>query len=264
MKLKLMGFLMALGLLTSCGSEDRTFSSVGLSVTGKVGEILVVCENDLWKSGLKECLDSNLTQFIMPYFPDVATFELIHKTPKHFNKGVQRYRNTLFLEIDKTLEGKAGVVERKDDVWATSQLVIEIKAGDFKTLTETCVQRLDQVHDLFEQREWSRIMEQYQRSPNGLIRKKVEENFGIELALPSQSRLLTTRNNFYRIEFPSISRPIEFVGTGSQDAGNVLSGVMIYQYDFIDSSQLTLESLLRARDTMPLPKLTGCTWEHNT
>ena len=78
----------------------RNFSNFN-TATGKVGEILVVTDKGVWDSDLKQCLDTNLTQWIMPYFPDVATFELFHKTPSHFEKGVKSYRNILFLKIDQ-------------------------------------------------------------------------------------------------------------------------------------------------------------------
>ncbi|MDB3907395.1 DUF4837 family protein [Crocinitomicaceae bacterium] len=107
--------LLFLFLSTSC---DNYKTQQGFStVTGKVGEILVVAENGVWESDLKECLDSNLTQWIMPYFPDVATFELIHKTPAHFEKGVKRYRNILFLKIDPKFKGKKGRIVKHKDVW---------------------------------------------------------------------------------------------------------------------------------------------------
>ena len=82
---------------SSCEINTKRFSSTGLTVTGNIGEILVVCDKAIWESEIKNYLDTNLTQWIMPYFPDVATFELVHKTPSHFDEGVKRFRNTLFI-----------------------------------------------------------------------------------------------------------------------------------------------------------------------
>lgn len=98
--------------------------------------------------------------------------------------------------------------------------------------------------------EWSRIVKQFKREENRLVQKEIKKNFGVDLALPDGARIVSKRNNFYRIEFPSGARPIEFVGSGTQEMGTVLSGVMIYQYDYKDSSQFTLQNLLKARDTM--------------
>ena len=102
-------------LMPSCDYISSRLKDGGILVTGKVGEILVVCEQDIWDSEIKKLLDSNLTQFIMPYYPDVATFELLHKTPDHFEKGSKRYRNTLFLTLDPSF--KTSKLDVNPDVW---------------------------------------------------------------------------------------------------------------------------------------------------
>ena len=83
------------------GCDEKNFS--GLNVTGKVGEILVVCDDAIWQKPLTNELDTALTQFIMPYWPDVATFELVHRNSKTFEGAIKRHRNILFLTVDKTL-----------------------------------------------------------------------------------------------------------------------------------------------------------------
>ncbi|NRA13520.1 MAG: DUF4837 family protein [Crocinitomicaceae bacterium] len=221
-----------------------------LTIAGKIGEILVVTDKGIWESDLKECLDTNLTQWIMPYLPDVATFQLIHKTPNHFSQGVKRYRNILFINIDPDYKGKNGSIVKRDDVWARGQLVVDITAKDYAQLVKTCSSGLDNVHDAFDEIEWRRLIINFDQTKTQTIRTKIKENFGIDVVLPSNSSIVTSRDNFYRIEFPPASRPIEFAGTGTQDVGAIFSGLMIYQYDFIDSIQFSHEALLKARDTM--------------
>lgn len=245
----LLGVLITL-LLSSCESNHSFRSGTGMNVTGKVGEILVVCDQALWESELKTCLDSNLTQWIMPYFPDVATFELIHKTPHHFTQGVKRWRNTLFLTIDPDYKGDKGSIVRKEDVWAKGQLLIEVTAKDFNQLVETCKQGMNDVHDEFDTFEWKRLIRQFEKSKTNVTINRIKENFGIDIVLPANSNIVWGSKNFYRIEFPAASRPIEFVGAGTEDPGTILSGMMIYQYDYLDSTQFAFEQLLRDRDTM--------------
>ena len=57
-------FLIGLFVLLSISSCDVKNLS-GLNVTGKVGEILVVCDDSIWASPVKAELDTALTQFIM-------------------------------------------------------------------------------------------------------------------------------------------------------------------------------------------------------
>ncbi len=243
-------FLVAISfafLFTKC-ETGRTMSK-GMAVTGKVGEILVVCDQAIWDSPIQETLDSQLVQYILPYLPDVPTFQLTHRTPKHFTQGVKRFRNTLFLNIDPSYKGKEGKIEKRKDVWAKGQLVIDVTGKDYNQLIAICRKGLGMVHEEFDNASWRRLLNNYKRNKPTHINKSIQENFGIDIALPSGSKLLTKRPNFYRIEFPEASRPIEFIGAG-EDVGAVLSGVMIYQYSFKDSSQFTLENLLKDRDTM--------------
>lgn len=252
-----MRFILLLALFASLGSScnfDRSkYQSSGTAVTGKIGEILVICDQDVWDAGLKACLDTNLTRFIMPYFPDVVTFELLHKTPQHFTQGVKRYRNTMFINVDPDYKGKKGIIEKRIGVWATDQLVIDVTAKDFNQLIETCQTGMLAVHQEFDNFEWRRIMKYYAESANPYIDERVKKNFGIKLALPDGANLVTYRTNFFRIEFQTASRPIEFVGGGGgggEDPGSISSGILIYQYDYRDSSQLAFNDLLQSRDTM--------------
>lgn len=237
-------------LLVNCESPNHKKMRSGASVTGKVGEILVVCDESIWNSEIKAHLDTGLTQWIMPYFPDVATFELVHRSPAQFTQGVKRFRNTLFLTIDSNHKGEKGKILKRDGVWAEEQMVIDITAKDYNQLLETVKLGVDEVHDIFDTNEWERLIRQFSHNGNNRVKDSLKKNFGIDVVLPQNSQLVWRTKNFYRIEFPASSRPIEFVGSGVQDAGSVLSGIMVYQYDYTDSSQFAFDELLRSRDTM--------------
>lgn len=232
-----------------CDSPNK-LSTSGLLATGKVGEIVVVCDNGIWESEIKNYLDTGLTRFITPYMPDVVTFELIHRTPERFVHGIRRHRNVLFLTVDPKHTGDHAKVEKRMDVWAKEQLVIDIIGSEFNQILEVCKEGMDAIHKEYDEYSWKRIMNRFKGVSLSYARDEVEKNFGVKVAIPKNSKLVTKRPNFYRIEFPEGSRPIEFVGSGSQDAGIILSGLMVFQYDFIDSTQLKFEKLLMARDTM--------------
>jgi hypothetical protein len=169
-------FLIIIFFLFSCGEK---YKNTGLQVTGKVGEILVVCDQAIWNSEIKAHLDSQLTQFIMPYFPDVTTFELIHRKTQNFDGAIRRHRNILFLDIDSKRKEKFGVIESRKDVWANRQLVINIKAKDYNQLLELCKEGMQAVHSQFDEIEWKRIMYNFQSQENRFIQRKINKNFGI-------------------------------------------------------------------------------------
>jgi hypothetical protein len=235
-------------LLFSC-NQKYSNSKFGLSVTGKVGEIMIVCDNAVWETNAKKYLDTNLTQFIMPYFPDVATFELIHRNPQEFEKGNKRWRNLIFIEINPNQKEEVEIT-KEFDTWAVNQLVVRIKAKDYNNLEEACKNSTKNVHNEFDQFEWKRILKQFEQENNSHINKKMSSNFGLTLSLPKGSKIVTSRKNFYRIEFPTETKPMEFDGGNGQTANFIQTGLLIYQYDFVDSSQFELKNLLRDRDTM--------------
>ena len=227
--------------LTSCDDSQ-------IYVTGKVGEILVVCDDAIWDSHIRNELDSGLTQFIMPYFPDVTTFELIHRNPRTFNGPIKRHRNILFLSVNP--EDTDGIVRYEENVWANRQTVIRLEGRDKNHLLQIVKSKIDKIHDQFDLKEWSRIRKYFAEQQDENINNKLATFFKIHLDLPYGSKIVAKRNNFFRIEIPEASRPIEFVGSGQQDVGTIYSGIMVYQYPFIDSSQLEFTPLMRARDTM--------------
>lgn len=247
--LTLLAAIATLFTFTQCDSIRPSGAKNGLHVTGNVGEIMVVCEPGIWNSEVKQHLDSGLTQFIMPFMPDVATFELVHRKPSRFEGSFKRFRNTLFVTIDPKHTGDKGKIELRKSVWAYGQTVVDIVAKDYPQLLETVKFGIGQVHDKFDKHEWTRIMERYQERPDLVIGSRLEKNFGINMSLPDGSKLVTNRTNFFRIEFPKTYRPIEF-GSEGVDAGGLHSGLLIYQYDYVDSTQLELERLLAARDIM--------------
>ena len=242
-------YLIGLSIILSFSSCDVKSLS-GLNVTGKVGEILVVCDDAIWASPVKSELDTALTQFIMPYFPDVPTFELVHRNSKTFDGAIKRHRNVLFLNLDKSHGDPNPIVESRKDVWANRQLVIEVTAKNLEQLYSFCANGLPEIHSQFDFAEWNRIRRYFAEKQSTFVNDKIAGNFGLHIELPDGSNVVASQPNFYRVQLPNASRPIEFLGTGQQDVGAIYSGVMIYQYPFIDSTQLTLKNLLQARDTM--------------
>lgn len=244
-------FALILVLASSCESPYGKKMATGIPSTGRVGEILVVCDEAIWNADeIKQALDSNLTQWILPYFPDVATFELIHRAPSHFDKGIRKHRNVLILKLDGAYAGEKGNITKEVGSYATDQVLIEVVAKNYDQLLETCKSGLQRVHEEFDKASWSRIMDRYKVQSNRFLVDEVKKQFGISLALPQGSKVVWRKQNFYRIELPNSAKPIEFVGTGSTDPGLIFRGIMVYQYNYEDSTQLTFEALAAARDTM--------------
>ena len=246
--MRIISALFLLWLFASCGS----YKDEGLHVTGNIGELLIVSDDAIWDSPeVKMALDSSLTRFIMPYFPDVTTFELIHRNHVSFDGGIKRHRNVLVINIIPGMGAKTAELNIVKDGWANDQAIMEINAKDQnQLLTFLKSNSMDIAHAYFEEREWKRILSKFGEEENEYIQDNVKKTFGININLPVGAGIVTSNKNFFRIEFPPASRPIEFPNIGRQDVGAIWEGVMIYQYDYTNPNQMKLENLLRARDTM--------------
>ena len=89
-------------------------------------------------------------------------------------------------------------------------------------------------------------MDRHKERANRFLNDEIKKQFGISLALPQGSKVVWRKQNFYRIELPNSAKPIEFVGTGSTDPGLIFRGIMVYQYNYEDTTQLTFEALTSA------------------
>ncbi|MBM3160004.1 MAG: DUF4837 family protein [Bacteroidetes bacterium] len=232
----------------SCGSYEYE----GIQVTGEIGELLIVAEDDVWNTPkVREALESALTKVIKPYFPTVKTFKLVHRIPSTFRGGIKRHRNILFINVSPELNKPQAELNFITDVWADNQSIMKINARDKNQLIQLLKSKtINQAHDYYEEREWKRTIKIFRKEQNDYVQGKIKKTFGIDIQLPEESRIVTSNKNFFRIEFPIKSRPIEFTNIGKQEAGIIQTGVMIYHYDYKEPGQLSLENLLRARDTM--------------
>jgi hypothetical protein len=75
MVIRALSILGLLALLGSFGCESSHNATVtrGLSVTGKVGDILVVCDQAVWNSEIKNYLDTGLTRRMVESLPQGLT-----------------------------------------------------------------------------------------------------------------------------------------------------------------------------------------------
>ncbi len=240
----------SIALVTVLASCEQTRIDGEVLTTGPVGDITVVCDNNLWTEEMIEMLDTTISPLITPYFPEVSTFKLLHKTPQKFETGNKQLRNLLFIEIDENFKEDKALIKVSLEKFATNQTLIKVKAGSLVQLKDAIVSRFkSEVFPYFDNDEWKRLQNSNSKINNKDINKELSKNFGIELDVPQGSKLVTSRANFYRIEFPVEAKGMD---TQGERGINIISqsGVLIYQYPILGDSSMTMKSLLMARDTM--------------
>jgi hypothetical protein len=243
-------FVFSIVVISTIISCDRTHIDGEVLTTGPVGDINVVCDNNLWTEEIIEMLDTTISPLITPYFPEVSTFKLLQKTPQHFENGNKQLRNLLFITVDENFkEDKASIIVSLEK-FATNQTLVRVVAGSLSQLKDAIATRFKlEVFPYFDNDEWKRLQNSNSKINNKDINIELSKNFGIELDVPQGSKLVTSRANFYRVEFPVEAKGMD---TQGERGINIISqsGVLIYQYPVLGDSSMTMKSLLMARDTM--------------
>lgn len=221
--------------------------------TGKPGQLVVVSENTIYTDEVSHLIDSVFEKNIRPYYPPEKKFEIFSRTPSDFDKGSKSLRNFIFLEIDKSIpKGEPKLIIRKN-YYSRTQLIADFRANNMNDLYNLLEDRIEKVYDMFDKQEWKREYLRHREANNKVIKGKLRNQFGIEFEIQSKARYESKDKMYAHIILPERSRQMEMEAGGgynSTKANFIQSGIMIWQYDFKDSSQLTPEYLMRARDSI--------------
>lgn len=269
LKLFLFVFLSFL-LLLSCGESDSNndlpqrekiaMDQEGVihggstaQYVGSAGELIVIAENTVLTPELYTFLDTTFGAYLLPYYPPQQKFEIKHISPDKFKSGSRRIRNLLMIELDENIEaGKPNMVIKKD-YFARTQLLTEIRAHSMNDLVELLHKEIEDLVQRYETQEWKREFYRHKKDNNQAVKKQLSKQFGISLELPKQARFESNKPSFAKIMFPDRSRQMEMQGSEQYSASKanfIQSGIMVWTVPFSDSSQLTPDYLMRARDTI--------------
>lgn len=227
--------------------------SSNLQYTGKAGELVVVCDNTIFTDEIFNALDSVFGDYIKPYYPPEKRFTLNQMNQDRYTKIGKRVRNLMKLEInDRVKKGDPQIIVKKD-FYARTQILTEILAHDNEDLLIATNTLLGEAAAIYDQQEWNREYIRHKEENNTVGRKKLSKQFGITLDLPIQGKYESIKSTFARISLPDRSRQMDIQADGgfsSAKANFIQSGIMIWSFDYKDSSQLTPEYLMKARDTI--------------
>ena len=147
---------MAAATLLLGGCKNSGGEKILPGVSGKAGEVAVVCSKTEWESEPGSTLRALLSDE-MPYLPQVEPmYDLFNVPQQAFNKIFQVHRNIIVIDTDKKYSSAA--MRIWSDVWARPQLVIEIDAPDAAQAAEIISQKGQKILSQLEITERSRVL----------------------------------------------------------------------------------------------------------
>jgi hypothetical protein len=251
MKTVIIFCLLALSI-GSC-NEFTKGNKGGALATGKPGEILVVCTDELWNSSELDSLIYALASEEEPYYPIEYKFTFHHKNVLGFNHLHKKVRNILIIEEQKNAQfspAKMSVIQNK---WVKGQTVVEIQFKDKKDLLHLVKYDAGRITKEFEIAEIQRNVHAFTNARMIPLQKRIHSKYGFKCAFPSGSKVLSEKDNFIRIDIPDRSREMKLDGGANyetQRANFILSSLLIWEQPYTSKEQLTKEALLAYQDSI--------------
>lgn len=167
-------------------------------ITGKAGELVVVMDDDNWKSTVGDTVFNVLSQHVYGLPQPEPMFNVVHVKSSAFTKIFQTHRNIVHVTIG---EGQAKSIQLKTDVWATPQVVVEISASTEQELIEIFSANASKIIDHVLNNEQQRVLKSYNAQLNAEVTNVVEAKFGLRMTIPKGYNLAREEENFLWIRY---------------------------------------------------------------
>ncbi|MCX2838503.1 DUF4837 family protein [Salinimicrobium sp. MT39] len=184
-------FFSVLFVLTGCGNgkEDPV---VIASSSGKINNLTVVMENDLWTGEVGEAVRRYLAAPVDGLPQEEPLFSLSQMPPEAY-QGFAR-KNRIFLHIQK---GQEPGIKMADDAYARPQKGILITGEDNEQIISLIDENAEKIISTFKKTE---LAEQQRRIRKSLKSdEKLEEQLGVSLKFPTAYRYAKETDDFFWI-----------------------------------------------------------------
>lgn len=169
------------------------------NISGKAGEVLVVCERPLWDMALKETVTGYLCDDC-PFLPQKEPlYNVVSTTPSNFGQMFQVHRNIILFNVNSGVNVPG--VTYKYDRWAAPQIVITVNAASMEEAVSLFDENHDKIMGAIEQKERERIIVNTRNYQQRDLAVAVKDFIGGDMVFPSGYSLKKKGNNFMWISY---------------------------------------------------------------
>lgn len=215
-------------LINACQSERKPILP---SPGGAPGEVLLVMEQGIWESEAGEAIQRVLNAACEGLPQHEPLYDIIQVPHKSFSKIFKQQRNIIVTKIGS--DQPEPKIRVQKNLWAKTQLLISISAPTDSSFIQLINDNRNKIPALLSNLERKRLMDVYSKTRDPEITKKLSENYSLKLIVPKG----------YKME---VQEP-DFVWL-THEYRDVIQGVFIYMYDYMDENTFTTEYLISKRD----------------
>jgi len=218
-------------LIVSCGKGKSSNQRILPESSGKINDLAVVVDNDLWEGSVGEGIRDVLAAPVRGLNQDEPLFQLSQMPPTVFTGFAKSGR--IVLKIEKNDESP-GVIAYKD-VYARPQKVILVRGKTDDEIVNLLEEHADRIVSDLKNEE---IKERQRRTKISLHKNNsIKENLGVSIQFPSAYRIAKEDKNFYWIR--------KDITTGT-------TNIMLYElpYGSIKENDSLVNQIIHMRDSI--------------
>ena len=221
--------LIALVALGSCDTLNK-ISKPGMTSQGSPYEVYVVCNQPEWEgAGLGERVDSLLSLNAPHIYIQEPQFKMLHILFSGYEGLIAKHRNIITIEINPSFKEPKMIV--MNDMQATPQVVINIKASTSAAAKEFFTEKYEEIATILEREERMRDVSYAANYNEPAINQRIKTKFGVNMNVPQGYTIRQDSEDFLWVSF---------------ETEHSSQGFMLYTYPA--DSAIDSESILAARN----------------
>lgn len=179
-------------LVLSCKDGNPSTNKVFQDSAGKINDISVVIDNELWSGSIGETVRNTLTVPVYGLPQDEPTFN-INQIPTHVFSGfVTKNRTILIINI-----GNESSITYDNDVYAKPQRVISISGENVQAVINQITENQDKIINAFRNIEISHKQQQIKKVLFNT--KSIQEKLKLDIDFTTAYRIAKNDDNFFWI-----------------------------------------------------------------
>ncbi|KIO43009.1 DUF4837 family protein [Sanguibacteroides justesenii] len=172
--------LVSVVLFASCKNAMKNMSP---AVSGKVNEILVIADKNVWDGQVGDSIRAWFQQD-QEGLPQVEPlFDMLNLPELHFDKNIKGHRNILKVEISPSVDSAS--IQYMNSPWAKSQVYFKIKAPNNKEFMEIFEANKSRMLGVYTKAEKDRLVSIYKRTADSRIFNLFKKKYDILLYCPT-------------------------------------------------------------------------------
>jgi len=200
------------------------------NVTGTAGEVLIVIDNNLWKSEAGNKIRESLEQEYPALPQPEPLFDVIHIPTGAFDDLFRMHRSIIMADVSSS-HTKAEITY-SENVWAKPQIVVRLLAPDAESLTGLINENMSRLVNNLQQYDRTRLADVY-RAGKDMNVKSILSKFRIDLAIPRGYNIDIDTDDFASL---------------SIESSQTSQVVFIYRYPYLGKYNFQTESLIEKRN----------------